>query len=168
MDFNQNNQDKHQNQDKQGWENARENWEKLEEEQAKKNWDRWNSDASHSTYYNQPTHVPYDRGFAIAALVMGILSLTSTCCGFSLPLGALGLLFAVLCKRRGKPLNSLCQTAIALCIIGIIFQILLMVFIIFSMRYDPQFMEQLNQTSQTIYGMDFEELLRQSFGPFTQ
>ena len=149
MDFNQNNQNNQQNNDR-------------------KNWDRWNSNASHSSYYNQPTHAPYDRGFAIACLIMGILSMTSACCGFSLPLGALGVLFAVLCKRKGKPLNSYCQTGLVLSVLGIIIQILLMIYIIFSMLYDPQFMEQLNQTSQIIYGMDFNELLRQSFGPLMQ
>ena len=60
-------------------------------------WDRWNSNASNSSYYNQPTHRPYNQGFAIASLVLGLLSVTLGCCGLSIPLGAMGILL-----RRGN------------------------------------------------------------------
>lgn len=153
---------------RESWENARENWEKYEEEQKKRNWDRWDSNASHSSYYNQPTHPVYDQGFAMAALILGLLSFTSACCGFSLPFGALGVLFVVLCKRKGKPLNSACKTGLILSILGILSQVFLLAVFALKLMHDPSFLEQLNQTSQMIYGMDFTELLKQNLGPYIQ
>ena len=64
---------------------------------------------SNSSYYNQPVHKPQGQAFSTAALVCGIVSVT-TCCAvvISLPLGALGLIFAHLARRQGKPVNSTC------------------------------------------------------------
>ena len=67
-------------QDQNGWNN----WNQKDQGQ----WDRWDSSASNSSYYNQPTHRPYNQGFAIASLVLGLLSVTLGCCGLSIPLGA--------------------------------------------------------------------------------
>ena len=51
--------------------------------------DRWNSSASNSSYYNQPTHRPYGQTFSIASAICGLLSMTTSCTIIlSLPLGA--------------------------------------------------------------------------------
>ena len=65
--------------------------------------DRWNSSSSDSSYYNQPTHRPYGQAFSVASAVCGLLSMTTSCTiVLSLPLGALGILFAVLAHRAKK------------------------------------------------------------------
>lgn len=154
MDFDQNDRNKQQdalNTDSEnGWENAQENWAKWEEQQEKKNWDHWDSNASHNSYYNQPTHPPYDQGLSIAALTCGLLSITLGCCYLSLPLGAMGILFVVLCHRHNKPLNNNCRAALCLCVVGSIYGILLLLYA-FS-NYTAQFTgdailfrQQLNQ-----------------------
>ena len=77
--------------------------------------DRWNSNASNSSYYNQPTHRPYGQSFSIASAVCGLLSMTTSCTiVLSLPLGALGILFAVLAYRAKKKINNTCVTGIIL------------------------------------------------------
>ena len=83
-------------------------------------WDKWNSNASNSSYYNQPVHRPYGQIFSIASAVCGLLSLM-TCCTIvlSLPLGALGLLFAVLAYRKGRKTSNICVTGITLSCIGL-------------------------------------------------
>lgn len=122
MDTNRDGQDHKQNSGSpDGWENARENWEKWEEQQAKKNWDKWNSDASHSSYYNQPTHPPYDQGFSIASVICGLLSITLSCCPLSLPLGAMGILFASLCSRKNRPLYGNSRMGLYMSIFGCIY-----------------------------------------------
>lgn len=104
------------------WENARENWDKWQEQERKKDWDKWDSDASRSSYYNQPTHPPYDQGFSIASMVCGFLSVTLGYCSYvALPLGALGILFAILCSRRKKLPNSNCRIGFCLGIFGCIY-----------------------------------------------
>lgn len=150
------------------WENPRENWDKWQEEQKKKNWDRWNSNASNSSYYNQPTHRPYDQGFSIASLVLGLLSITLGCCRISLPLGALGILFAMLCYCKGKPMNSNARLGLYLSVTGCIYGIVMIVYILFvqlpAMLQDPAYISQMNQLYQMLFGMDFEEFLQTFYG----
>lgn len=90
-------------------------------------WDRWNSNSSHSSYYNQPTHRPYGQAFALASLVCGLLSVTIGFCGIALPLGALGIIFAVLVRRKGKKTNSTAQTGLILSSIGTVLGALILV-----------------------------------------
>ncbi|MGN0403231.1 MAG: hypothetical protein ACI4HQ_13365 [Acetatifactor sp.] len=162
MDYHQNGQDKQQNNDHgDTWENARENWKNWEEQQEKKDWDHWDSNASHNSYYNQPVHTPYDQGFAKASLVMGFLAATFSCWGLSLPFGSLGILFAMLCKRKGVKLNSGCRTGLVLSVIGIISGILIIFYSVYMMLNNPEYMDQLNTITQSLYGMDFNELLQQ-------
>lgn len=75
-----------------------------------------------SRYDRQPS--PYGQGFPLAALVCGLLSITLGCCNLSLPFGALGILFVVLCHRHNKPLDHNCRIALCLCVIGCIYGVL--------------------------------------------
>lgn len=145
MDLNRDGQDHKQNSSSpNGWENARENWDKWEEQQEKKNWDKWDSNASHSSYYNQPTHTPYDRGFSIAAVVCGLLSITFSCCPLSLSLGAMGILFAILCRRKSKPLYGNSRMGLYLSIFGCIYGTVNLIYLIIQNLKNPVFMQQLN------------------------
>lgn len=120
MDNNQNGPDNQQN----DWENARENWDKWQEQERKKDWDKWDSNASKSSYYNQPTHTPYDQGFSIASMACGFLSVTLSCCGYlAISLGAMGILFAFLCSRKNKRLNSNCRFGFCLGVCGCVYGI---------------------------------------------
>lgn len=160
MDNQQNEQDNQQN----SWENARENWDKWQEEQEKKNWDHWDSNASHSSYYNQPTHPPYNQGFTIASLVFGILSATLGCCFYlSIPLGALAILFAVLCRRKSKPWNDNCRAGFVLGIAGCVFGFITM-FYILSQNPLQSRQNQFNQTEQNFFTPDLQEILQNSSG----
>ena len=144
MGLNRDGQDHEQNNDSHnGWENARENWDKWQEQQEKKNWDKWDSNASHSSYYNQPTHTPRDQGFSVAAVCCGLLSVTLGWCSLSLPLGAMGILFAVLCSRKNKPLNSSCSMGLSLSIFGCIYGTVSLVYLIMKRLDNPAFLEQL-------------------------
>ena len=131
-------------------------------------WDRWNSNASNSSYYNQPTHRPYGQAFSVAAAVCGLLSVT-TCCTviLSLPLGALGILFAYLAHRRGKRMSSACVTGLTLSIIGLAGAVVLMIYSLFMlpgfMKNEP-FRNQLNTITEQMYGVSFSEFMEQYYG----
>lgn len=144
--------------------NEYQNWNQEPNQQR----DRWNSSASESSYYNQPTHTPYDQGFSIASLVMGILSVTLGCCGISLPFGALGILFALLCYRKGKSLNSNARFGLCLSIFGCVYGVGMILYTIFvqlpAMLQNPDSLNQLNQIYQTLFGMDFQEFLQTYYG----
>lgn len=131
-------------------------------------WDRWNSNASNSSYYNQPVHRPYGQSFAIASGICGILSL-STCCFvmLSLPLGALGVLFAVLAYRKGRRMSTSYITGMLFSSIGLSCAVLLC---IFSLAMMPVFMKsevfrsQFDAVTEQMYGMDFAEFMEQYYG----
>lgn len=131
-------------------------------------WDRWNSNASNSSYYNQPTHRPYGQSFSIASGVCGILSL-STCCFIivSLPLAALGILFAVLAYRKGKKMNNTCVAGVLFSSIGLACAVTLTIYSLAMMPVllkNEAFRSQFDRMSEQIYGMDFEELLEKYYG----
>lgn len=127
-------------------------------------WDRWNSSSENSSYYNQPTHRPYDQGFSIASLIFGILSITLGCCGFSVFTGAFGIFFALMCYRKGKKLNSSCMTGLVLSIIGIVIGVLSIALAFYMIFHNPAYMEQFNQSFRQVYGMSFEEMLQNYYG----
>lgn len=130
--------------------------------------DRWNSDASHSSYYNQPTHRPYGQAFAVASAVCGILSMTTICTVvLPLPLGALGLLFAYLSHRSKKRMNTTCVMGMVLSSAALVTVVSMTVYSFLSLpslMQDETFRNQVNSVSQQIYGIDFEEFMEQFYG----
>ena len=148
MDYNQNDQN---------------NWHRDNQQ-----YDRWNSSASNSSYYNQPTHRPYGQGFIIASVICGALSVTACCTGIlSLPLGALGILFALLTYRRGKNINGTVMTGIVLSTMGIITGVSMLIYSFYTlpdMMRDPMFRNQVDAITEQMYGMDFAEFMEQYYG----
>lgn len=130
--------------------------------------DRWNSNASNSSYYNQPTHRPYGQGFIIASMICGALSVTACCTGIlSLPLGALGILFALLTYRKGKKINGSAMTGIFLSVIGIITGVSMIIYSFYTlpqMMQDPFFRSQVDAMTEQMYGMDFAEFMKEIYG----
>ena len=130
-------------------------------------YDRWNSSASNSSYYNQPTHRPYGQGFIIASMICGVLSVTACCTGIlSLPLGALGILFALLTYRKGKKMNGTALTGIVLSTMGIITGVSMLIYSFYTlpdMMQDPIFRNQVDSITQQMYGMDFAEFMEEYY-----
>lgn len=131
-------------------------------------WDRWNSNASNSSYYNQPTHRPYGQSFSIASAVCGLLSMM-TCCTIilSLPLGALGVLFALLAHRRGRKMNNTCATGLIFSCAGLTSALALILYsfvMLPTLMKNEAFRNQLNSMSEQIYGMEFTELMEEYYG----
>ncbi len=132
------------------------------------NWDRWNSDASNSSYYNQPTHRPYGQAFLMASCLCGFLSITTCCTGvLSLPIGALGILFALLAYRKGKKMPSNGIVGIILSSVGMVIGIAMIVYTFVTL---PAMMEneiyraQFDQITEQMYGMDFAEFMEEFYG----
>ena len=133
-------------------------------------WDKWNSNASNSSYYNQPVHRPYGQAFAIASGVCGLLSIT-TCCSviLPLPLGALGILFGILTYRKGKKMNPTSMAGIVLSSIGLAIAVTM---IVYSLVMLPVYMEnevfrnQLYTIMKQMYGQEMADYLMESYGLF--
>lgn len=129
-------------------------------------WDRWNSNASHSSYYNQPTHKPYGQAFTIASLVCGLLSITIGFCGLALPLGALGILFALLTYRKGKRMDGTGLSGLITSSLGCALGVLIIVFVFLSQRFMPLLLRQELQDDTTRQQMEYmyDSLFRDSLG----
>lgn len=130
--------------------------------------DRWNSSASDSSYYNQPTHRPYGQTFSIASAICGLLSMTTSCTIIlSLPLGALGILFAVLAHRTKKKMSSTCATGIVLSCVGLTTAVSMIVYsfiMLPSLMQNETFRNQVNAVSRQLYGVNFDEFMEETYG----
>lgn len=140
----------------------------MDHNQNNNGWDKWNSSASNNSYYNQPTHSPYKgRGFEYAALICGLISVTVTCTGvLSLPLGALGILFAILTYRAGKKMSPVSKAGIWLSCTGLVLAVAMTVFTFATLparMKDPAFRNQLNIMYEQMFGMNFEEFMKENY-----
>ena len=131
-------------------------------------WDRWNSNASNSSYYNQPTHRPYGQAFTIASGICGLMSVTACCTGIlSLPLGALGILFAALTYRKGKKMNSASLVGVVSSCVGIISAVIIKInsfTMLPTLMENESFRYQLDTMTQQMYGMDFQTFMEEFYG----
>ncbi len=111
---------------------------------------------------------PYGQGFLIASMVCGVLSVTACCTGIlSLPLGALGILFAMLTYRRGKKMNGTAMTGIVFSTMGIITGVSILIYSFYTlpdMMNDPAFQNQVDTITEQMYGMDFAEFMEEYYG----
>ena len=122
-------------------------------------WDRWDSNASNSSYYNQPTHKPYGQAFITASLVCGFLSMTLSC-AIPFVVSALGILFALLTYRKGKKMVHAARMGLTLCIIGFAFQFVVITVNVVSLLRDPEKYENTyRQYFEENTGIDYDRLL---------
>lgn len=119
--------------------------------------------------YYQSSPNPFQKNiFVAASLMLGIFSVTSCCTGIlSLPLGALGILFAILTYRKGQSLNTLSIVGIVLSAIGILSSIIMLVYTFVALptlMEDESFRQQMNAVSEQMYGIGFDELMEEAYG----
>lgn len=137
------------------------NWNPQNNRSGNGQWDRWNSNAANSSYYNQPVHKPYGQSFSTASFVLGVLSVTMGCCGFALPLGALGILFALLVYRKGRKLNSTAKSGLALSCIGVFLGLCTIIYVQLSMPRLLQWLQEnrSQNSSDTAYGTEYDNYI---------
>lgn len=81
-----------------------------------------------------------DGSFAIAALVCGICSVVLCCTGvLSVSLGALGILFTVLSRRRDKSMPPLSIAGLTLSILGLVLGGMLCIYVLGTYLSDPDY-----------------------------
>ncbi len=108
------------------------------------------------------------NSFSIVSMILGILALLSICTAIlPLPLGAAGIIFAVLGHRKGKQLDSMALAGVLTSIGGIAMSVVLfaMTFMMLpTMLKDEAYREQLNTMSESMYGMSFDEMMEDAYG----
>ncbi len=101
---------------------------------------------------------PRFRGISIASLVCGICSLVLCCTGLlSIPAGALGILFALLTRKRGQRMNNMCVAGIWLSCVGLALGIFITVSSIVTIFTDPSYLNMLDQMYREMYGVGIDE-----------
>ena len=112
--------------------------------------------------YNTSSAGPKTSGFAMASMICGIISILLCCTGcFSLSLGSLSILFAVLSKRRGEPMPSMSVTGITLSCVGIALGIFILIFSFATLISSPEFRESYEDALEEYYeyyNYGFEDL----------
>ena len=118
----------------------------------------YNQNQNNEMNQNIPQIDPKYRGLSIASMVCGICSLVLCCTGLlSIPAGALGILFALLTRKRGQRMNNMCVAGIWLSCVGLALGIFITVSSIVTVFTDPSYMNMLDQMYQQMYGVDMEE-----------
>lgn len=118
--------------------------------------------------YRQNPPVPRRNPFTIASLVLGICSLVTICTGvLPMPLGALGILFAILSYRKGKQLDSMALIGVITSCVGLVFSLVIygIAFSMLpSMLQDPEYRDMLNRYSESLYGESYDDLFEDAYG----
>ncbi len=95
--------------------------------------------------------------FSIASMVCGILSILLCCTGIlSIPLGALGILFAILTRRIGKSMPSASIAGIALSCAGVLFGLAMGAYVIYLIATDPEYRDIYEDTYEYYYNEFYE------------
>lgn len=112
--------------------------------------------------YNQNTPDNKPNPFSIASMICGITSIVLCCTGvLSLPLGALGILFAILTKRLGKPLPFHSITGVTTSCIGILLGLIMLIYTLFLISTDPEYQKLFQNTYEyyyDYYGYDLQDM----------
>lgn len=106
--------------------------------------------------------------FIIAALAAGIFSLLSICTGIlPLILGSLGILFALLSRRKGKRLETPAFIGMITSIMSIAFSLVIIIMsfaALPAMLKSSEYRKQLNEVSESMYGYSFDEIIEEGYG----
>lgn len=118
--------------------------------------------------YRQTPPAQRRNPFTVASLVLGICSLLTVCTAvLPLPLGALGILFAVLSHRKGRRMDTMAVTGIATSCVGLAFSLIMYGAVFASMPNllrDPDYRDMLNRYSESMYGESYDELFEKAYG----
>lgn len=111
-------------------------------------------------YYQNDSYKQNQRagqGFVFASLICGILSIPLGILVIGLPLGALGILFALLTYRRGQRMDLVSKMGMITSILGVISGISLLAFAFLSMPTmlkDEAYRAQMERMYNILYSED--------------
>lgn len=111
---------------------------------------------------------PKQNPFVMASLIMGLLALITICTGI-LPLlfGSLGIIFAVLANRKGKRMETPAFIGVITSVVGLAMSSVIVVMsfaMLPTMLKSPEYREQLNTVSESMYGITFDEMMEEGYG----
>ncbi len=122
-----------------------------------------------------PEKKKHAKGYAIAALSLGIASVAVVCCCcclyYIIPvLSVIAIVMACLSKRdNGGSMSGMAVAGLVLAIIGLVIFLFLLVGEIFLTNNADLVLEQLDKAFMEEYGMTFSEYFEQEFGmPFEE
>ncbi len=115
-------------------------------------------------YYQNEYNVPQNNnrpgGFEIASIACGIASLLCCCTGFfGIAFGALGIIFAVLTRRLGKPMSILSIVGLCISCAGFVMGLILTIYSCVIVFTDPNFWTEFDAMFQQMYGMSVQEYM---------
>lgn len=106
--------------------------------------------------------------FAIASMVFGILSVLAIITGiFSLVFGSLSIIFVILSRRKNTPLSGAALAGSITSFVGILLSIFMLIIsfaLLPTLMKNPEYRNQLNSVSESMYGISFDEMMKDSYG----
>ena len=120
-------------------------------------------------FYEQPyqqTHKPTSK-FALVSMILGICSLVLLCTVFfPIILGGLGLIFAILSKRKDKKMETAAMTGVITSSIGLGLSLIFCIISVISAIHmlKPENRDMLNQMYEDTLGITYDEYIEGLYG----
>lgn len=103
------------------------------------------------------------KNFAIASLILGIVSiLTICCCCINLIPAILAIVFAVIAKKRDGKMPTMALIGMILAIVAIVLTLILFGFLFAAASGNGDVPQTLDQAFMETYGMSFREYVEQA------
>lgn len=103
-----------------------------------------------------------NKSMISAAFILGIITCVATVfMTVYIPFitGGLGLVCAILSRDRSGAMDSRARTGAILSVIGLVVNVFVISYSVYSVFNDPQLFEQFNQLFKRMYGQDFNTYL---------
>lgn len=106
-----------------------------------------------------------ETGFGLASAIVGLFSVITCCTGVTcIPLGALGILFALLSRKEDRRFPSSAFVGLIASVLGLCIGGCLILYCSFRILFDSDFRSNyVDPLYKQLYGIDFEEFLQQYF-----
>ena len=120
-------------------------------------------------FYEQPyqqTYKPTSK-FALVSMILGICSLVLLCTVFfPIILGGLGLIFAILSKRKDKKMETAAMTGVITSSIGLGLSLIFCIISVISAIHmlKPENRDMLNQMYEDTLGITYDEYIEGLYG----
>lgn len=105
------------------------------------------------------------NAFMIVSMCLGILSVISCPLFFiSIPAAAISIILAILSKGKNLRMDFMAKSGIVSSALGMVLCTAITTMMVMLLLLSPEYLRQLNETSQVIYGQSLDTMMESTYG----
>lgn len=105
------------------------------------------------------------NAFMIVSMCLGILSVISCPLFFiSIPAAAISIILAILSKGKNLRMDFMAKSGIVSSALGMVLCTAITTMMVMLLLLSPEYLRQLNETSQAIYGQSLDTMMESTYG----